>query len=132
MDGQLIDKALIFWENMWLSTAWDFLVVTWYEVILQAAQNRVLAYLDTRKYDTRFWSELNKALANVPSSRITDQMVTTYVSYALQPMLSDWRIQNIDLVKIIWRDRESITVEIILTLWTFRGSVTVSIPNFSS
>jgi len=132
MDGQLIDKALIFWENMWLSTSWDFLVVTWYEVILQAAQNRVLAYLDTRKYDTRFWSELNKALANVPSSRITDQMVTTYVSYALQPMLSDWRIQNIDLVKIIWRDRESITVEIILTLWTFRGSVTVSIPNFSS
>lgn len=132
VDGQLKDKALIYWEDMWLSVSWDFMVVSWYEVILQAAQNRVLSYLDTRKYDTRFGSEISKALHNIPSAKITDQMMSTYVNYALQPMVSDSRIQSVDSVKIIWRDKESITVEIILTMWTFRGSVVVAISNFSS
>ena len=131
-DGQLKDKALIYWEDMWLSVSWDFMVVSWYEVILQAAQNRVLAYLETRMYDSRFGSEIAKALHNTPSSKITDQMMSTYVNYALQPMVSDSRIQSVDSVKIIWRDKESITVEIILIMWTFRGSVVVAISNFSS
>ena len=108
------------------------MTVSEYEVILQAAQNRVVSYLDTRKFDNRYGSELAKAIHNTPSAKITDSMMTTYVTYALQPMLSDGRVQKINSVSVISRSNDSITIEIILTLGTYKGSVVVEIPNFIS
>ena len=127
-----IDKALIYWDDMALTQTGDFQVVSGYECILQAAQNRVISYLETRKFDTRFWDDLPRAMHNIPPSKITDNMVGGYVKYALQPMISDGRITNVDSVKIVYRTRDSITIEIILTLWTFNGSVVVELPIFIS
>jgi hypothetical protein len=132
VDWLLKDKALIYWEDMALTTTWDFQVVVWNENILQAAQNRVVAYIDTRKFDDNFGSEIQAALHNTPAYKVTDAMMTTHVTYALQTMLLDWRVQNINSVKIISRERDSILIEIILTLGTYKGSIVIEVPNFIS
>ena len=131
-DAQLIDKALLYGEDMALTVSGDFLKVSGYEVILQAAQNRVVSYLETRKFDDSFWSELPNAMHNMPAMKITDAIVSTYVNYALQPMVLDGRVKSIDSVKIISRDKDSITIEIILTLGTYSGSVVIEMKNFIS
>ena len=128
--GLLKDKALIYWENMALTETWDFQVVASYEVILQAAQNRVISYLETRKFDDNFWSEIQKALHNMPAMKITNNMMNTYVNFALQPMVLDGRIKTVDSVKIIDRSTDSLTIEIILTLGTYSGSIVVEMQNF--
>ena len=131
-DWLLIDKALVYGENMELSISGDFTIVSGYWVILQAAQNRVLAYLDTRKFDDRFGSNLSKSIHNMPSFKITDAIVNNHVSYALQPMILDGRIKTINSVKIISRDKDSIMVEIVLTLGTYTGALVIEVGNFIS
>ena len=116
MVDTLKDKALIYGEDMGLTTSGDFEVVSGYEVVLQAAQNRCLSYLETWKYDNTYGSELGQKIMGTPTGKITNAMVSTYINYALQPMVLDGRIKNIDSVSIIDRGRDSITVEIILTL----------------
>ena len=131
-NGQSIDKALIYWDDMALTNTGDFQVISGYEIILQAAQNRVISYLDTRKFDNRFWNNLPSTIHNTPSYKVTDGIVGGYVKDALLPMVSDGRIKNVDSVKIIDRTNDAITIEIILTLWTFKGSIVVEVPIFIS
>ena len=129
---ELIDKALIFWEDMTLTETWDFQVVTGNETTLQAAQNRIVSYLQTWKFDDNFWNNLPNAMRNMSPYKITDNMVFWYVEYALQSMILDWRVKNINSVTIIDRTNDDITIEIILTLWTFVGSIVVVLPIFIS
>ena len=127
----LIDKALVFWEDMALTETWDFQTVSWFDIVLQAAQNRLVSWTETWTFDDGFGSQLGKQLQNMPSSKVTDSIAGNFVNAALQPMILDGRIKSVDSIKIISRDSDSITIEVIMTLWGFSGSVTVSLPTFS-
>ena len=131
-DWLLKDKALIYGENMWLTETWDFVIVSWYEGILQAAQNRVLSYIETWKFDDSYGSDIQKIMHDMPAAKVTDSIMNTYVSFALQSMILDGRVKSVDSVKIISRSNDSILIEIILTMGTYRWSIVIDIPNFIS
>jgi len=129
---ELIDKALLYGEDMALDGGWDFVVARGDEIILQAAQNRVISQLETRKFDDLYWSELASSMETIPTQKVTDDILRTYVEQALLPMIGDGRIQEAIAVTILDRTVNTIFVEIVLRLWTYNGSVVIEVKNFSS
>jgi len=132
MVDSLVDKALVGWDTMSLTETWDFTVVLWDENILQAAQNRVKSLTESWKFDDSFGSELLAIMKTTPVQKVTDSQMSSYVNHSLLPMIQDWRIQTIDSVKIIDRVDTTIYVEVIMTLWTFSGTIVVEVTNFIS
>jgi phage gp46-like protein len=132
MVDSLVDKALVGWDTMSLTETWDFTVVLWDENILQAAQNRVKSLVESWKFDDSFGSELLAIMKTTPVQKVTDSQMNSYISHALLPLIQDWRIQTIDSVKIIDRIDTTLYVEVIMTLWTFSGTIVVEVTNFIS
>lgn len=124
----LIDKQLVSSAWYWLTNTGDFLIIEDDASTLQAAQNRILAELESWIYDDNYWGSLLE-LRNTAVSEITDAQVYSFIETSLQPLIEANRVLSINSVKIINRDTDSIQVEIKLELdlsvWTLNINVLV-------
>lgn len=128
----LLDKALVWWDGMLLTATGDFQVVSWDENTLQSAQNRIKSLFETRTYDETYWWELLNLMKTTPIQKITESQISSYISHTLLPMIQDGRIKSIDSVKILSIVDTNLYVEVIVTMWTFTGTITVEVTNFIS
>lgn len=121
-----IDKCLYLGQSMRLTNTGDMETVSGPEAIAQAAQNRTLAYLGTWIFDDKFGSVLYTHLQDKGVADLTDEVVEANVKEALEPMLLDGRISEVNSVKILYRLDTTIYIEIQITIAT--QLVTITYP----
>lgn len=124
----LIDKQLSASNWYELTNTGDFWTTEDELSTLQAAQNRILATLESRIYDDNFWWLLEE-LRNTPVQKITNAQVYWYIEDSLQPLIDANRVIGITSVNIVERNQDSIQVEIKLDLdlsvWTLNINIAV-------
>lgn len=124
----LLDKALVRGEDYVLTETGDFQTV-WDEMsTLQAAQIRCLAHKGTWFYDRNLGSEIHTLLTFASPYSVKDQEMLNYVQEALDPMLLDGRLTEINFVRIIQRFDDAIVVEIDLTVGVQKGTIRYLLP----
>jgi len=100
------------------SVTHDLKVATGDNVILQAAQRRILTERGSWLYDVNYGSTLRKLLRL--GRRFSDQECEVIVKQALEPMIQDGRITEIVSVKLLHQttDFTNIFFELILVIGT--------------
>ena len=111
----LIDKQLSASSWYSLTNSGDFAIVEDEASTLQAAQNRILAELDSWIYDDEYGGLLVE-LRNTPIQSITNTQVRWFIERSLQPLLDANRLLSIVSVIIIEKREDSIQVEVKLDL----------------
>lgn len=123
----LVDKKLVAWSDYCLSETGDLCVVENEYNHLQAAQNRIISHLGSRVHDENYWCELHEFMNDITPILLTQEVVTSFVSQALDTMLRDGRVEEITDVKILERDTTSATIQIVLKIWVYTWEIVFTV-----
>ena len=130
VDKILVDKALDLGSDYNFDETGDIRIVSDYQAYLQAAQNRCISILTSWLHDEWFGNDLQYYIRENSPRQLTNDIANGYVQQSLQPMIDDGRIDSIFSVTVTDVTDTSVSIEVIVTIGTNRGTISFEVTNF--
>lgn len=130
VDKILVDKALDLGSDYNFDETGDIRIVSDDQAYLQAAQNRCISILTSWLHDEWFGNDLQYYIRENSPRQLTNDIANGYVQQSLQPMIDDGRIDSIFSVTVTDVTDTSVSIEVIVTIGTNRGTISFEVTNF--